>query len=137
MITIANLNKIDIELTTEEKNRMKTYTEQNIQKKDPAKHDYINESIFKFMYRCPIVTCKYNIINPHNPQQSIIEHCKHFHYLNKILYQYNEKYSRAMIQVLYDKQTLSPENTEIQPNEKPIQEQPKNIPESSNDQKKT
>ena len=111
MITIASLNRIEIELTTEEKNRMKIYNKQNIPKKDPAKHDYVNDSIFKFMYRCPIGTCKYNIVNPHNPQQSIMEHSKHFHYRNKILYQYNEKYSRAMEQVFYDGQTVLPENS--------------------------
>ena len=102
MITKANLNKISIELTPEEKKRINTYEKQNVPNKEPGKHDYINTSLDTFMFRCPIGTCKYNIINPHNTEQSILKHCEQFHCDNKILYQYQEKYSRAIATTFYE-----------------------------------
>ena len=102
MITKVNLNKISIELTPEEKKRINTYEIQKVPNIEPGKHDYINKTAYTFMFRCSLGTCKYNIINPHNTQQSILKHCEQFHCDNKLLYEYEQNYSRATEKYLYN-----------------------------------
>ena len=119
MVTKVNLNKISIELTPEEKKRINTYEIQNVSNKEPGKHDYINTTLYTFMFRCSIGTCKYNIINPHNTQQSILKHCEQFHCDNKILYEYDLNYSRATEQFLYDRTNSSLQKIETPQNSKP------------------
>ena len=81
MITHVTLYPIPIRLTEEEDFRIKNYIKNP--QFNPCKHDYIDRNS-PYMFRCPLVTCKYNIINPQNIDENIIEHCKHFHKDNDI-----------------------------------------------------
>ena len=83
---------ISTTLTQEENFRMKNYTK-NPRLYNFRKHDYIDPSS-SYMYRCPLITCKYAIINPQDIDTSIKEHCQHFHLNNSITFQVANYYKK-------------------------------------------
>ena len=94
MITRVTLRPIPTRLTEEEDFRIKNYIENP--QFNSCKHDYIDRSS-PYMFRCPLVTCKYSIINPQNIKENIIERCKHFHKNNEIHFQYKTKLEEKQI----------------------------------------
>ena len=106
LTTQVLLRPISTTLTQEENFRMKNYTK-NPQLFNFRKHDYIDPSS-SYMYRCPLITCKYTIINPHDIDTSIKEHCQHFHLNNSITFQVANYYKKNTFrQIDYSRPHLS------------------------------